>query len=325
MIMELGYGGWFIPERRPCLGGFNARYDKSQEETSQQSTNAKTGSQRKALSSALNLFMDQGRIGSGQESFQGERLAPFNATQQQAFSPAQLQGFLDTFSADRDIPFFGETGDALSGILSGETGGQQISPENALSTFQQTRVDPRLRDFDRFTKPGIEEQFAGPNFNSSARAREVGLATERVGQDIASERAGFLFDVENINRQLDESKANRTLSAIPTGFQAGGIPEQTALNRLTGRTGVFDFASAQQTQAQREIQAEREVFEEAQRFMDPEDLQALMGFLGLNFSTSSSTGFAPSSFQTASQSFAGGAGGAAGTNLGGRLIKAPTP
>jgi hypothetical protein len=319
MIMELGYGGWCIPERRPCLGGFSARYDKGQESVRDDESASFIPVQRTGLETALEMFTQQGRIGSGQESFAGDRVAPFGDIQNQALSPESLKGFLDTFSANRDIPFFGETGDALSGILRGETGAEQITPERAEQVFQQTRVDPRLREFERFTKPLIEEQFAGPNFQSSARAREVGLAGERVGEDLGDERAGFLFDIENVNRQLEEAKAGRTLSAIPTGFQAGGIPEQIAGARLAGRTGIFDFASAQQSQAQREIQAEREIFQEAQRFMDPEDLSALMGFLGLNFQTSSLDIDAPSSFQAGSQKVGSAVGSGISAGLGAAL------
>jgi len=262
------------------------------------------------------MFTQQGRIGSGQESYGGDRVASLTGMQQQAIDTDQLRGFLDTFSANRDIPFFGETGDALSGILRGETGAEQISPERAEQVFRQTRVDPRMREFNRFTKPLIEEQFAGPNFQSSARAREVGLAGERVADDLGDERAGFLFDIENINRQIDESKAGRTMGAIPLGFQAGTMPEQVAAARLTGRGGIFDFASAEQTQAQREIQAEREVFEEAQRFMDPEDLSALMGFLGLNYESSSSAKYAPSMNQAFSQKLGGSLAGGASAGIG---------
>ena len=76
MIMELGYGGWYIPERRPCLGGFGARYDKGQESVSETESQSFLGVQKDALKSALDLFTQQGRIGSGQESFSGEMVAP---------------------------------------------------------------------------------------------------------------------------------------------------------------------------------------------------------------------------------------------------------
>jgi hypothetical protein len=274
-------------------------------------------SQKKGFNTALDLFTEQNRIGSGQESFPGGRVAPLTETQLQSMDPQQLSQFLDLFSAGRDIPFFGETGDALQGILSGETGAQQISPERAEEVFQQTRVDPRLRDFERFEQPLIEEQFAGPNFQSSARAREVTRAGERVGDDLGDERAGFLFDIENVNRQLEEARAGRTAAAIPIGFQAGGIPEQIASARLAGRAGIFDFAGAQQTQAQREIQAEREIFQEAQRFMDPEDLSALMGFLGLNFQTTSGSTSAPGILNQ----FATAAGGKAGEQFGAKFFQ----
>ncbi len=294
---ELDYAGrWVCLEQRPCLlgggllGGRTWRYDIGKQETqseSQQTSAAKRPSQGTALDAAIKAFTEQGRIGRGQESFPGERLAQFSTGQEAAIGGAE--GFLDTFAADRDIPFFGETGSALSGILAGETGGELISPERAQEVFQATRVQPRLRQFERFDKPLIEEQFAGPGFQSTSRAQAVTRGAEEVSRDIASEREQFLFGTEQANRALQEARAGRSLAAIPLGAQLSQLPEQIAGTRLAGRAGVFDFLGAGQQQRQREINAEREVFQEAQRFMDPEDFSNLVALLGLNFATSQQT------------------------------------
>jgi hypothetical protein len=260
--------------------------------------------QAKGLTQALQAFMDQGRIGSGQESFQGDRVAGFSPGQEQALGGAV--DFLDTFSAGRDIPFFGETGSALQGILSGETGADLISPERAQEVFQATRVNPRLRQFERFDKPLLEEQFAGPNFQSSARAQALARGGEELSRDIASEREQFMFGTEQANRALQESRAGRSLAAIPLGQQMAQLPEQIAAQRLAGRAGTFDFLGAGQQQQQREINAQREVFQEAQRFMDPEDFANLVALLGLNFTTSSSESFFESPLSSGMKSFASG-------------------
>lgn len=244
--------------------------------------------QETALTQTLQAFIDQGRIATGQPQFTGERIAPLTTGQQAAISG--VDPFLDVFAAQREIPFLGETGGALQGILKGELGADIITPERAQEVFQATRVTPRLRQFERFDKPLIEEQFAGPGFQSTARASAVTRGAEELGRDIASEREQFLFGTEQANRALQEARAGRTLSAIPLGAELATLPEQVATARLAGRGGVFDFLTTQQQQQQREIAAEREVFQEAQRFMDPEDFANLVALLGLQFSQSSGVG-----------------------------------
>jgi hypothetical protein len=316
--MEIGYSGWFMPAQRPIIGNINCRYGGGEKQSESQSSSTSTRpSQNKALDAVLKAFTEQGRIGAGQESFEGARVAPLGETQQAAIGGAG--DFLDTFSAGRDIPFTGETGSALRGVLGQEFGGELITPERAEEVFQATRVDPRLRQFERFDKPLIEEQFAGPNFQSSGRATAVTRAGEELGRDIASEREQFLFGTEQANRALQESRANRALSAIPLGQVAATLPETVAGARLAGRAGIFDIASAGQQQEQREIQAQREVFQEAQRFMDPEDFANLVALLNLNFSSSSEskTTFGPSPLSAGLSSLAGGIGGGIGERIGG--------
>ena len=285
--------------------------------------------QRKALEDVLAAFTKQGRIGAGQPQFPGERVAPLSTGQQTAISGAEP--FLDVFSAQRDIPFFGETGSALQGILKGETGADIISPERAQQVFETTRQIPRLRQFERFDKPLIEEQFAGPGFQSTARAQAVTLGAEELGRDIASEREQFLFGTEQANRAIQEARAGRTLSAIPLGAELGLQPERVAGARLAGRAGVFDFLTTQQQQQQREITAEREIFQEAQRFMDPEDFANLVALLGLNFTQFQETSkqFFESPLSTGLKSFAGELGGGLGTavssGITGAFAPAPAP
>ena len=324
---ELDYAGrWVQPSRRPLLGGFNVRYDVGkQEERSSQTQVSKSflPIQEQGLTQALQEFIGQGRIGAGQAQFPGERVAGFTGGQQAALGG--VEGFLDTFAADREIPFFGETGSALRGILAGETGAELISPERAQEVFRATRGDPRRRQFERFDKPLIEEQFAGPGFQSTSRAQAVTRGAEELGRDIASEREQFLFGTEQANRAIQEARAGRTLSAIPLGFGAGQIPTSEATARLAGRGGVFDFLTTQQQQQQRQIDAEREIFQEAQRFMDPEDFANLVALLGLSFQTSfgRSQTKDPSPLQSGLTSAFAGGGGAFGGRVGGNIF-APT-
>ena len=315
--MVKGYCGWLTPSRRPLLGGLFCRYGGQEKQSTSQATSAQTRpSQDTALDAVLKAFTEQGRIGAGQPQFEGQRVVPFTSGQQAAVSGAEP--FLDIFSAQRDIPFIGETGGALQGILKGELGGDILSPQRAEEIFQATRVDPRTRQFHRFDKPLIEESFAGPGFQSTARAQAVTRGAEELGRDIASEREQFLFGVEQSNRALQESRAGRSLAAIPLGQDMAVLPERVAAARLAGRGGVFDFLTTQQQQQQREITAEREIFAEAQRFMDPEDFANLVALLNLNFSTSqeSSKGFFESPLSAGLTSLVTTAGG----NIGGKIF-----
>jgi hypothetical protein len=260
-----------------------------QEEKSSEKSTSYLPIQKEAITDALKAFMQQGRIGTGQESFPGERIASLTTGQQTALAGAEP--FLDVFSAQRGIPFLGETGGALQGILGQEFGGELISPERAQQVFEATRQTPRLRQFERFDKPLIEEQFAGPGFQHTDRAQQVIRSAEELGRDIASEREQFMFGTEQANRALQEARAGRALSAIPLGFAGGTFPEQVAGTRLAGRAGTFDFLGTQQQQRQREIAAEQEIFAEAQRFMDPEDFANLVTLLGIPFSKTVGTSY----------------------------------
>jgi hypothetical protein len=289
--MELGYGGrWYMPSRRPMIIK-GVKYDIGKQEKraeSQAVAEEKLPIQKEAITQTLEEFMRQGRIGAGQPVFPGERVAPFTMGQQETL--AGVQPFLDIFAAQRGVPFLGPTGGALQDILKGEVGGEILTPQRAEEIFQATRATPRTRFFERFERPLIEEQFAGPGFQSTARAQAVTRAGEELGRDIASEREQFLFGIEQTNRALQEARAGRALSAIPLGMEAAVLPERVGAARLSGRAGVFDFLTQQQQQQQRQIAAEQEVFREAQRFMDPEDFANLATLLGLTFRQETATG-----------------------------------
>ena len=318
---ELDFAGrWVCLERHPLLGGFSARYDNPFKQEKSSESQSRSSSflpiQETALTQTLQAFLDQGRVGTGQESFAGQRVAPLSAGQQTAISGAEP--FLDIFSAQREIPFLGQTGDALRGILSGETGAEQFTPERANEIFTQTRQLPAERTFERFTKPLIDEGFAGPGFQNTARPREVLREAEFLQQGLRGEREGFLGQIEALNRGISENKAGRTLSAIPLGAGLASLPEQIAGQRLAGRAGVFDFLGAGQQQQQAEINAERQVFEEARKFMDPEDFVNLLALIGQPFQQSQGTsaGFFQSPGNAGMTSLLSGAGAAAGGNIG---------
>ena len=217
-------------------------------------------------------------LGQGQVSFPGERVAPLTPTQTQA---TDVQGFLDKFSPYRDMPMFGEGQAALSGILSGKTGAAPITPEATEQYIQGAITDPRRKAFERFERPAIREEFAGPGFWGSARAKAVGERSQEMEDWIGEMGAQTRWDVEQANRQIEEAKAGRSLAGIGEARAYAGEPTREATARLAGRAGVFGLSSEQQAQQQREINNAIQIFAEEQRITDPENLEILMQLLKL--------------------------------------------
>lgn len=240
--------------------------------------------QRTALEDVLAAFTGQGRIGTGQTSFTGEQLAGFNPLQQSILS--NLGAFQGLFDPDQPIPFAGESGAALTGLLSGERGAQPISVEDFI---REAIVAPREQQFEQFTAPLIREEFAGPGFQSTARARAVGLAGERLQEEIGAESGATRFAAEQFNRQLQEQQAQRALQALGPALQFAGLPTALATAQLGGQQALLGFADVETRQRQAEINVEIQRFAEANRFMDPEDLSTLLALLGLGFESSTAT------------------------------------
>ncbi|MCJ7482683.1 MAG: hypothetical protein MUO31_06930 [Thermodesulfovibrionales bacterium] len=249
---------------------------------SKESSVAKTPEQTKWLTQALDIYGPT--LGKGQQSFPGDRVAPLTETQTQA---TDVQGFLDKFSPYRDMPMFGETGQALGGLLSGTTGASPITPGQADEYFTKTVAQPAGAQWEKFTKPGIQEEFAGPGYWGGARANAVTQAGTELSNWLGTERANLNWDVLQANQGIEEAKAGRALSAIGPGMQYAQLPTQEAQQKLQGRQDIFNLASAPQQQQQAEINAAMQAFAEANAITDPSDLQTLMTLLGLNFSTAS--------------------------------------
>lgn len=217
-------------------------------------------------------------LGQGQVSFAGERVAPLTPTQTQA---TDVQGFLEQFSPYRDMPMFGEGQAALSGILAGRTGAAPITPEATEQYISGAIADPRRKAFERFERPAIREEFAGPGFWGSARAKAVGERSQEMEDWIGEMGAQTRWDVEQANRQIEEAKAGRALAAIEPARMYAGEPTREATARLGGRAEVFGLSGEQQAQQQREINVAIQKFAEEQRITDPENLEILMRLLQL--------------------------------------------
>ncbi len=255
--------------------GLQVCYDQD-EKTKTQQTSPFIAGETEFKKKALDIYGPT--LGQGQTSFAGERVAPLTPTQTQA---TDVQGFLEQFSPYRDMPMFGEGQAALSGILAGRTGAAPITPEATEQYIEGAIADPRRKAFERFERPGIREEFAGPGFWGSARAKAVGERSQEMEDWIGQMGAQTRWDVEQANRQIEEAKAGRSLAAIEPARAYAGEPTREATARLAGRAGVFGLSGEQQAQQQRQINVAREIFAEELRETDPENLEILFALLNM--------------------------------------------
>lgn len=252
--------------------------------SSKQSSSSKsyTKEQKKWLGEALKTYGPQ--LGQGENIYGGQRIADFSPLQN--FSLQQAQGLLGSFSPDQGMPLFGETGTALSNILSGNTGAPQLSMEQANKTFNQQYVDPAYRNFNMNTAPLIREEFAGPGFWSTARAGAVQEGAGDLQSQLEAERAGYLWNTELTNRQLQEAAAARQQEGVNQALQYGMAPTQQALAQAQGTAGLFGLGQQEQQQQQAQLDSDIQKFAEENRLTAEEDMQILLALLGMNYSSS---------------------------------------
>jgi hypothetical protein len=242
-----------------------------------------TPEQKQWLGRALQVYGPQ--IGQGENVFQGNRVAGFSPLQNQSIQ--QAQGLLGSFSPSNGMPLFGQMGDALGQILSGQSGAPLLSLDQANDTFNQQYVNPAYRNFRMNTAPLIREEFAGPGFWSTARAGAVTDSAGDLASQLEAQRAGYLWDTEQTNRQLQEAQAGRQLTGVPLGMQYGMMPTQQAMAQAQGTAGLFDFGAQQQQLQQARIDSRIQRFAEANRITSEEDMAILLSLLGMNYSSSS--------------------------------------
>lgn len=280
----------------------------------------KLQSQEDLLNQAIADFQQQGRVGSGVTPYGGQRVAGMDPATSGAIEGAQ--GLTGQFT-DQNIPLYGEATGAIGNILSGQTGIPQISMQQAGDVFSETREAPRFRSFEQYEAPGYREEFAGPNYQSSARAEAVTRARENVGEELGEQRAGYLWDVEGVNRQIGQQNIQNQLSAAGQAGVFGQLPTQVAGQRLAGLGGIAQMGGIAQQQKQAELNAQMAKFQESLSFMDPQDLEIMMRLLGQSFQTSQSSG----SSSGAGLGYVGASSAmdAAGGNFGARFFPAPQP
>lgn len=116
---------------------------------------------------------------------------------------------------------WGDLQTAGQGLLSGTTGAQTTSSEDAAKAFGSIVETPTMKSWSETWKPEVEEQFSGPGYWGGARAQAVSDKAGDVADWLGTQRAQWMWDTEQSNKEIEEAKAGRALSAmtaVPSGL-----------------------------------------------------------------------------------------------------------
>ncbi len=273
------------------MGCFDSGGSKTESTTTSET---KTKAQKRGLKKALKLYKPE--LGKNENVWQGERVTPFSTLQQGAM--AGVGNYSDLFSnpLSAGTPLFDETGTAIKGLMGGEFGAQKLSDQDVSEYFKAKHYDPAMTTLREDINPAIDEAYAGPGFFASGRSHERVEASMDVADRLAEERGQLEWDVLGRNQALDEARAGRTQAAVPQAMAYGQVPAQEIQNNLKiaaqqigGLGTIFGIGAAEQTQGQRELEAEITKFAQENQITDPENLSILLTLLGMNFSRSQSS------------------------------------
>lgn len=231
-------------------------------------------------------------MGQGQAYPDFPTVAPMTDLQQQLVG--QAGDFAGLFGpvTGADVPLYGQTGQALESLLTGQAGAQKISPEDMESYFKGSIRDPAMKEYQETVAPAVREAFAGPGFWGKARAKEQVEAAQDLGDWLGTQRSGLAWNVKQTNMALDEAKAARMQGAVPQAMSYSSQLLRENMARLTGGEELYNFASMPQQQQQAEINAAIQKFEAGNRLTDPEVMSIMLTLLGQQYSsgTTVSTG-----------------------------------
>lgn len=280
-----------IRKQRCIIGCFDSAKKESKETSS-----AKTAGQKQLLQQLIDKFSPE--IDKGPSVFPGETVAGLSDLQETGIGAAgDIGGAFTTPTTSKGFgegPLAGETTTAVSDLLTGQLGAQEITAGQFGDFFKTSTSDPARKAFREETDPAIREAFAGPGFFSSARSKETVKQKADLEDRLSSSlSAGQFANLQN-NQRIAEAKAGRTQGAVGQAIQVGEAQTQTvrdniaiAATQVQGLKELMGIGAVEQTQEQQEIFAEVEKFAQEQQLVDPEDLAVLMALLNLNFSTSS--------------------------------------
>lgn len=229
---------------------------------------------------------------------------------------SQAGGYLDLFgSVGKPVPLFGETGESLKGLLAGTTGAEYITPEATQNFWREYFVKPGQKALQENVLPAIRESFSGPGFWGSSRAKEQSEATQDLWDRLAEAKGELDWNSLLRNREVDEAKAQRALSAIGPALAYGAAPTEEALKKLGGVSAVYSLSAEEQQQKQRWLNAEMEKYKARFREMAPEDLEILMALLDRAYSSSAYSSWDPGLGYVGASSALSALGGGMGGNI----------
>lgn len=235
-----------------------------------------------------NLLSTYGsQVGQGQESYGGTRVAPLTGTQQGLLGG--LGSWAQYLTPTTGGQTYGQTGAALSDLLSGEMGADPYTEDSVNRLFKSAYEAPTMKTWSQTTKPEIQEAYSGPGYWSTARMNAVAKGAQDTADALNSQYGQLRYQAEEANKALAEAKAGRALSAIPLAGEYISQPQSQALAGIQGVSSLYGLASEEQRQAQAEATSQMERWMESQQITDPQVLQTMLSLLGMRYDTAKSS------------------------------------
>jgi hypothetical protein len=234
-----------------------------------------------------NLLTTYGsKVGTGANVYQGDRVAGLTDLQKSTLTGANNYSNLFSTPQTTTTPMFNETGQALGGLLSGQTGAQKLTDKDTSNYFTNSIYKPAMTAFNQDTLPLIDESYAGPGFFDSARSQARVRGAQDLQNNLGQQRSDLNWNALNYNAGLDEAKAGRTQQAVNQGMEYSKLPAQQTLNNLQiaasqvqGLSDLFGFGAAEQSQEQTQLTAAMQKFMEENEITDPTVLQTILSLL----------------------------------------------
>jgi hypothetical protein len=235
-----------------------------------------------------NLLSTYGsQVGQGQQSYGGDRVANLTGAQQNLLG--SVGNWSQYLTPTTGGATYGQTGAALSDILSGQMGAEPYTEESVNQLFKSAYEAPTMKTWSETTKPEIQEAYSGPGYWSTARMNAVAKGAQDTADTLSSQYGQLRYGAEEANKALAEAKAGRALSAIPLAGDYISQPQQQALAGIQGTQSLYGLASAEQQQEQAEIASNMEQWMESQQITDPRVLETMLNLLGMNYNTAKGT------------------------------------
>lgn len=105
-------------------------------------------------------------------------------------------------------------GQAMLNVLSGRPS-YEINPNTTEQYYQDVIKNPAMREFNDNTLTNIQNQYAGPSYWSSGRAKAQDQATDNLSNTLTTERAKLYYADEEARRKALESAAGREATLAP--------------------------------------------------------------------------------------------------------------